>query len=451
MTGVSTRRNKTRPNHSEEDRIPDTENQPTGVGNPSNTGEPRRGRKRTRQAPEKPVSAERILPGEPTGEASKPPKRGLIAQLDQEIRERDAELADLKIRRAMEQGRPLEDTPAAPLSPRKKIKDQTVPIDIVANLLRKARYDDRTLPKFYGDVMQYQSFMKKYHKSSALYQLDDDENRERLLGALRGKARRLVEAKLQCPWLLQSALDDLEAEYGGNENMVTAVAATVERMRHLDPRFKRIQTFVIDLLTLQRMLKECDEGYFQKTILQMVTKNLPGEANMKWAAYQREIGQPKKGSFDDLVNCMQRLQDEIFPLGQGQGTRTRSPSPKHDRSLDHQYKPYANSRQPRPYRTQTPPRVMLHKTERKPHGPRSDSYQQNKETEGLYSRNRHSPTDEAEKHCVIGCSTGHTFAECPRYKSATPMEQFALRNKHRRCFKCLGAHNARECPTHQNQ
>lgn len=101
------------------------------------------------------------------------------------------------------------------------------------------------------------------------------------------------------------------------------------------------------------MLKECNETLFQKTILHLITKNLPGEANLKWAAYQREIGHPKQGSFNDLVCCMQRLQYEILPQGQGQGTRSRSPSPKNARLLDHQPKSYEYNRPPRAYRPDT--------------------------------------------------------------------------------------------------
>lgn len=231
----------------------------------------------------------------------------------------------------------------------------SVPVAAIAKIMRQLKPDNRKLPKFRGDVLEWPLFIKKYRRTTRELQIDNEENRERLEGALQGRAKRLVRDKLRDACLVERAIATLEQEYGGTKNLMKAALERVRKVKRLDADLRHINKFVRDSLKIELIVRECHSDGMEEALLNLMVDLLPGNAAGEWRNYQREINKPNAGSFTDFVDCIQRLEAD-YTRGQGD----RSPSPEVDQHSSKRYRPlkWITPRNRSPHRHRTPPRVM---------------------------------------------------------------------------------------------
>lgn len=343
------------------------------------------------------------------------------------------------------------------------------PTKDVVKIVRAAQAQDLSLPQFNGDVISWPTFIKKYHKTTTRYSIDEDANRERLMKALKGPALRLVQSKLRSTCLLQTVLKELEVEYGGKQNIIKAVISKAKKLRPLHQKLQNIDTFVIEILQIQRMFHICSDPGMETLLLTLIVEELPQKALTKWGDYQREIGKSKTGNFDEFVDFSLRLEERYTTKNSRSRSRSKSQSPerrrdrsdsrnrsttrrddaRRDRSRSPRsdyrytnntqtYRSYGREREERVYRphnnAQTPPRILL-----------AQASHTNAPLQNTIRRNPVSP-ETAPTLCVLGCSDAHLVKNCRRYTEAGLNEQFELRNKHRLCHSCCGQHMWRDCP-----
>lgn len=126
-----------------------------------------------------------------------------------------------------------------------------VPVDVMVTLLKQIRSDNKPLPKFSGDVLEWPAFFEEYERTTTDYQISDSTNRERLRKALTGEARLMVQDKIKSTCFLKDAIEELQRKYGGKANILKAAIARVDRVRRLGDNLRRIKTFVLDALSIQ--------------------------------------------------------------------------------------------------------------------------------------------------------------------------------------------------------
>lgn len=386
--------------------------------------------------------------------------------------------------------------------------NSSVSVAAITKIIRQLKPDNRKLPKFSGDVLEWPQFIKKYRRTTRELQLDNEENRERLEGALRGRAKRLVRDKLQDACLVERAIVTLEQEYGGTQNLMKAALERVRKVKRLDADLRHINKFVRDSLKIELIVRECHSNGMEGALLNLMVDLLPGNAVGEWRSFQREIKKSNRGNFSDFVNCKQRLETDYT-----RGQEDRSPSPEIDQDKK-MYRPLStwqrttqrNWTPPRngsPHRHRTPPRVM-HTRNRysrypdesparedgRPRGtyapPRDQSaryqnagYAQRRsrsrtpprlmhtrrhnglpaiEPDSKFHRNNRPTSDRGparrktppatneDRNCHMDCPSLHPLADCPKYKSLSDREKYMVRRIQKRCHYCLLGHLTRDCP-----
>lgn len=203
------------------------------------------------------------------------------------IEELDAEIDRLKMRK-IEMQRTLESTPGTSTTttefPTITTNQSTmVPVEAMVTLLKQIRSDNKPLPRFSGDVLEWPTFIEEYERTTTEHQFSDSENRERLNKALFGEARLMVQDKLKSTCFLHEAIEELRQKYGGKSNIIKAAVARVEKVRRLGDTLKRIKDFVLDALSIQWMTKNCKVEGLETTLLIKMLDLTPSIMRMKWA------------------------------------------------------------------------------------------------------------------------------------------------------------------------
>lgn len=307
-----------------------------------------------------------------------------------------------------------------------------LPLEAVGKLLSQLRKGDRSLPKFSGEVLEWPGFISKYRADE--HDNSDGENLERLERALTGAARRHVQDKLGDACFLEEIINELETEYGGIDSLIKSAIEHAQRVKRLDSRLKRIGEFVNETIRIQKIIRQCGSATLELPLLLIMKDNLPTMANMRWGDYQRELGKPDKGNFNDFVQCMKRLKREC---GHDQSSQADRPDNERERETrtDRRIREYEPPRRPasgRRPRERTPPRLLFTKTEmehsRAPHNTR-----------------RGQPTHGPTQTCLLGCKSAHDIKDCPQFQKAEAPEKFAITLKYNRCHFCYGNHRHNEC------
>lgn len=356
----------------------------------------------------------------------------------------------IKRRRLAEERGRMEATPSSSsISPQTESTTSSsvmVPFDAVAHLLSQLRDEDRSLPTFSGEVLDWPGFIEKYRRTTKAGNISDDVNRKRLEDALKGPARRLVQDKINHTCFLQEIIDQLEAEYGGRDTMVKAAVAQVTQVRRLDSKLERIGEFVNEALRIRKMIRYCGDLSLDLPLLLIMTEHLPTIARMRWGDYQREMGKPGQGTFHDFVECMKRIEKEC---GHDHVRRRDSLQPREQEPRDRDdrgYKPATTYRRQAPEKTErrqrerSPLRLLYTSQPRESHR-RPDT---NNAEIARKENNTNRPGD-TDKRCELGCKFGHSWLECPVFNEAKQPERFVLLRKHGRCLYCSGKHIVRNC------
>lgn len=333
-----------------------------------------------------------------------------------------------------------------------------ISVETAAKMFSKIRSEDRNLPKFYGEVLEWPNFIEKYRRTTAEHGIDDSANRERLLKSLRSSALRLVEDKLKHTCLINQVLRDLEREYGGESSMLTAAISRVNKVKPLDPELNHIKTFVIDALKIQMLIKQGGAEALEKTVLLTMKNLLPKMVSKYWADFQRNIGKPDRGCFDDFVEFLEELQrDTHTSERQRKRERSRSASPLYKDRRFQTYKRYKAAPAPHGRDSRPPHRVLYTRPEQR----RGDSgtRQHIDRRSGFEERRRHltppqRTTEDDKKNqvpCILGCRTQHKLIDCPLFNNAKQPERFQILRKYDRCVYCCGDHKVNMCKERQKK
>lgn len=290
-----------------------------------------------------------------------------------------------------------------------------IPVDAVAQLYRQIRNDDRPLPSFGGDVLEWPGFIDKYRRTAKDQDITDDVKRDRLDKALYGDARRLVQYKLHTTVFLDEVIEELEEEYGGADAVIKTVMSHVKKVRRLDSKLTRIGEFVNDTLRLQKMVQLCKINSLELPILLILKEYLPTVALMRWGDYQRQIGRPEQGSLKDLVDCMTRIKREcghdIVHCQESSRSTERDASHRNTSSEDN-----TTSRSPGYNSKSSKAGYMLF---------------------------------QGTTECVICRNSDHQFQDCPSFKEGRQQERFMMMRKFKRCSYCCGSHILKDCEEYE--
>ena len=185
----------------------------------------------------------------------------------------------------------------------------TLRINEIVWLLQHRQTRDYNLPKFYGDVMAWPEFYRKFKRSTEYFAIQEEDNRDRLDKALRGEARHLVRAKLHSSSHLNDILHTLENEFGGPDRINRAVVERIKRMEPLHRDLFNIEEFLAgaqDLLTLSQQLDN-NEKYCR--ILPQLARLIPVSVSMSWRQLTQTLG--RKGQLTDFVQFLCDIEEDF--------------------------------------------------------------------------------------------------------------------------------------------
>lgn len=325
----------------------------------------------------------------------------------------------------------------------------TMPVDAVSRILTKIRSEDKTIPYFYGCVLDWPIFAKKYRDTTVEFQITDDANQKRLDKALRGAARDQVRDLLRNACLVGDVMAILQDTYGGEDNIIAAVSEAIGKMKSLQSDLKNILHFTIEVKKVHLMLRQLTSvTSLGREWLMRIVKLLPLTERRMWAMHLVSLNKKDTGTIDDLLVWLFQLKDHCKVLGlSNEGRRdSHRVSSRHDQEASQRGR---SSDQRRYYESD---RRM-----------RSDNRHRESSVENydrVGSKRRYPDNDESfpprprimtnvvgNKGCVIAdCNGQHEFADCPKFKDASQPERYMLIQKHRRCpICCSSQHKYRNC------
>lgn len=352
-----------------------------------------------------------------------------------------------------------------------------VPVDEMVTLLKQIRSDNKPLPKFSGDVLEWPAFFEEYERTTTDYQISDSTNRERLRKALTGEARLMVQDKIKSTCFLKDAIEELQRKYGGKANILKAAIARVDRVRRLGDNLRRIKTFVLDALSIQWIAKHCRIDGLDTTLLIKMLDLTPSIIRLKWGDYQREINKNECGNFDDFVNMLKRIEREsnIEEIDQERDRGYIDKQYKRDAERYHPYERPSNRRAQRE-RSRTPPRVMNSAKEEDRFTRHNDNFERRADhyrPQGLTRKQNtgRQDTDFVDNNtkmrimnikdgnknkvqsprCFLGCEDNHSTLMCPKFTKASHMERCDLLRKYKLCLYCGDQHYVRDCTERQEK
>lgn len=322
----------------------------------------------------------------------------------------------------------------------------TIPIEAVSKLLAKFRNEDKTIPTFYGSVLDWPLFIKKYRDTTKEFEITDDANQKRLDKALKGEARELVHTFLHNACLVDDVIGLLEAAYGGEENVVGAVTEAVKNMNMLQTDLKNVIPFTIEIKKVQLMLKQCNSP--GREILWRIVKLLPLTERRMWALYLKNVDKTKSATIDDFMRWLWELKAQCKVTGIHEeirhGQRRRPGQLYQNYEMDWVNKKHNAVNYERRIRKNY-------------HGLDAMDYNDDMQQHQAHNYATRRPsiprimTNRIEdKGCVImGCNDEHQFTDCPKFKFASQPVRFHLIRKYLRCPVCCGKHSFKQCPANR--
>lgn len=328
----------------------------------------------------------------------------------------------------------------------------TMPIDAVSKILSKIRSEDKTIPYFYGCVLDWPIFAKKYHDTTEDFQITDDANQKRLDKALKGAAREHVRDLLRNACLVGDVMAILQDTYGGEDNIIAAVTEAIGKMRSLQPDLRNIVHFTIGVKKVHLMLRQLASATSSgRESLMRIVKLLPLTERRMWANYLTTLNKNDSGTIEDLLNWLSQLKDQCKVHGLCDEGResARQGSSRYNRDENDRGK----NRDQRQYYDSDKRKGIDNNRHREPSARGYDRAGQKRrypdKDESFHPRPRIMTNllTTTSKVCVIeGCTDEHQFADCPKFKEASQPERYRLIRKHRRCPVCCSSqHNFSQC------
>lgn len=320
----------------------------------------------------------------------------------------------------------------------------TMPVDTVSRILTKIRSEDKTIPYFYGCVLDWPIFSKKYHDTTVEFQITDDANQKRLDKALKGAAREQVRDLLRNACLVGDVMAILQATYGGEDNIIAAVSEAIGKMKSLQSDLKNILHFTIEVKKVHLMLRQLTSvTSVGREWLMRIVKLLPLTERRMWAMHLVSLNKNDTGTIDDLLVWLFQLKDhcKVFGLSNEGRKDSHRVSSRHDQEASHR----GSYSDPRRY-YESDRKVRSDNRHRASSVENYDRrYPDNEES--VPSRPRIMINVVGNKSCVIeDCNGQHEFADCPKFKDASQPERYRLIQKHRRCpICCSSQHKYRNC------
>ena len=335
-------------------------------------------------------------------------------------------------------------------------------MEALVHFLRKSRNEDRDLPTFSGDILDWPTFIQKYHGTTEEFNISDDANMKRLDGALRGEAREAAVGLLRNPCFVKDIIRILERKYGGAENATAAAMETVENMKPLNPDLRNLVEFTRNALKVHRMITQCGITSVAQGTLRRIEKLIPVTQVQLWNMHQIIIGKPNGGSLDDLVSWLTDIKvpkklkvyhkDDEAP----RSTYRRRSSPYKERRWEtdrqgHHKRPYYNhngedrgtDKYKRIYQKETTPDT------RNDQGSHEHSKRDRSNPQRVMVQQGATSADNDPCDLQCGSKNSHAFDQCEIFKNFTQPERFQAIKRSRRCAFCCGKHNFVNCTARQ--
>lgn len=348
-----------------------------------------------------------------------------------------------------------------------------VPTEAITQIFANIRNEDKSIPRFSGGVLDWPVFIRKYKKTTKEFKISDDVNRNRLDKALHGDARNLVLEWLPYACLVDNMIQKLEDLYGGRDNIELAAAEALRNIENLHPQLKNIARFTLQVTKVQLMLKLCGlENQARASLTQMV-KLMPVTERINWAKHQATANRNGRASLDDFVEWLNEIRVASMVEGTSESRVERRPTGRDNHRYEpyntntrnrdekrrgNDYKPYRpsyaeNRYQQDAYRYSEDRRANKSRALFELRDQRSPKRQEidapnrqmfgNDNTRGQRQRpNREVDSiDPQTVRCLLGCSTTHSFNDCPVFQGIkTSEERFDTIRIHKRCPYCTGNH-----------
>lgn len=180
-------------------------------------------------------------------------------------------------------------------------------MDALVHFLRKSRNEDRDLPTFSGDILDWPTFIQKYYATTEEFNISDDTNMKRLDGPLKGEAREAAVGLLRNPSFEKDVIRILKRKYGGAGNATAAAMETVENIRPLHSDLCNLVEFTRNALKVHCMITQCGITSVAQGTLRRIEKLIPVTQIQLWNMHQIIIGKPNGGSLDDLVTWLTEI------------------------------------------------------------------------------------------------------------------------------------------------
>lgn len=314
------------------------------------------------------------------------------------------------------------------------------------------------LPKFGGDVLEWQSFYESYTTTTRDFNVTNDVNIQRLSKALTGQARRLVDDHLNDGAFTQYVIDTLMNKYGAEGVLSMTAKSEARGMVTLDSKLKRLGEFTRQITRLSQMVKKHEEEMGTSTtlgheVIILAEEHLPSNMLTTWKDYQRET---RRCRLPEFVRFLERKRDNLI-----NSTVPNNEIKKERRSPRHSFTDM-KARRRTPHRRK-------HVSQRDKRGGRN--YEENRvrkrgsrtyNNEYVYrdmvqvARDkfnstpdlippRQSVTNNESKLCLLGCSVEHELPGCPIFMGKPYEERYDIIMMLKVCRRCAGGHKGIIC------
>lgn len=391
----------------------------------------------------------------------------------EELERVDRELLSLQqARNALQQQAQESTTGSFPDQRQESETTIAVPAESLARIITDARNEDRSLPKFYGDVLDWPIFREKFRDTTNKFKISDDSNMTRLEKALRGKARDRVKDMLKNPCFVNEIMEVLETRYGGASNVSAAAMEAVENLRPLRSDLHNLTEFTLHVSKVHRMYKLAGIHHLQQGTIKRILMLMPLTQRQLWDMRNSSVADNLEGFVSWLLHSIDACQVDSLMRDSHSDPRPAKRTISH---RDEGHRRYERNHPYRDYRRTYNRDAEAGNSRWNNHDRRGDRYERTFVKEerhdnprGSFAYARRSPqntsgrrtsptprvlqqavTAKNSRACVVGCAAAHDFSDCPRFKDGTQQERFRLIREHKRCPFCCGSHRLSNCPEKQ--
>lgn len=184
-------------------------------------------------------------------------------------------------------------------------------VDAISEIVSKFRNEDRSIPTFRGNVLDWPLFIKKYRDTTSAFNISDDANYKRLDKALRGQARILVRDQLSNQCFVGDVIRILEATYGNRHNIMAKAMQEVEKLPKLNLDLGNLESFTHEVTKVQIMMKHCGMESSMGTLRRLVVL-LPRPQRHMWAMHEKTLEESMEGSITDFVQWLEQQKTECL-------------------------------------------------------------------------------------------------------------------------------------------